>query len=410
MFLWRNYLLIIIKYPPNPFLWTLAIFFSAGQRLILTIWQEKAASPLHILHGGFPIGSFIIPLIANPFLAIPKRHHHMDNRSYENSSFSMMQMTDSLTPKQTAVMMNNTEFGNGTNIPQNGTSGRIEYLRESRIEYPYLIAAVITVALSVVFFIYHFRERRKMASDVHEKSLKTKRQPKMSFKRMFNPATCADGRLCYGLQIFTGLVIYFFNLLGAERIGGKFIRAFSIEQLDFSVSDGSYLNMAFWISHAVGRVTGFLVARWIPIRVLILIETGGLLLTIIFMNIFAYRNTLALWILTQPFGFFLGPIFPSGIGWGDYHIQLTGMGITIILLGASCGGVAYLKLTGFLFENYGPRAYLYQLLGIGIAAFSLAIILDLIGSQHGHRFAKKAEKDQDDEIRVDKILLQDGVN
>ena len=352
---------------------------------------------MHILHGGFPIGSFIIPIIANPFLAVPKRHHHMDNTSYENSSLSLSTEDNSRLQMQTREMFNSTDFGNGTSIQQNGG---IEYLRESRIEYPYLIAAVITAALSVAFFVYHFLEIRKKPNDDNRKWLKSKRQPKMSIKKMFNPATCADGRLCYGLQIFTALVIYFFNLLGAERIAGKFIRAFSIEQLDFSVSAGSYLNMAFWISHAVGRVTGFIVARWIPIRVLILIETAGFLLTIIFMNIFAHQHTLALWILTQPLGFFLGPIYPSGIGWGDNHVQLTGMGITIIVLGASCGGVAYLKLTGFLFENYGPRSYLYHLLGVGIAAFSLAIILDLIGSQHGNRFTAKGERnrpeDQDD--------------
>ena len=382
------------------------IFFSAGQRLILIIWKEKAASPLHILHGGFPIGSFIIPLIANPFLAIPKRGRPVRvNSTISNASDSNLDMKHSLEFK-------NMGHGNNTlDVHQNHTAHGIEYLRESRIEYPYLIAAVITIALSVVFFVYHFTEIKKMK--YYSKTAMSKRPQKMSFKKMFNPATCADGRLFYGLQIFTGLVIYFFNLLGAERIGGKFIRAFSIEQLDFSVSDGSYLNMAFWISHAVGRVSGFIAARWIPIRILILIETGGFLTTIIFMNIFAYRNTLALWILTQPFGFFLGPIFPSGIGWGDYHIELTGMGITIILLGASCGGVAYLKLTGFLFENYGPRSYLYHLLGIGIAAFSLAIILDLIGSQHGHRFADKKEDktvESNEEINADKILLQSTAN
>ena len=269
--------------------------------------------------------------------------------------------------------------------------------------------------MSVVFFVYHFKSKKARKRDDFSKTVKRVEQKKISFKKMFNPASCANGRLFYGLQIFTGLVIYFFNLLGVERIGGKFIRAFSIEQLEFSVDNGSYLNMSFWISHAVGRVFGFIAARWIPIRILILIETGGQLLTIIFMNIFAYKSTLALWILTQPFGFFVGPIFPSGIGWGDYHIELSGMGITIILLGASCGGVAYLKLTGHLFENYSPRAYLYHLLGAAIFAFCLAIILDLIGSQHGHRFAEQCDRkkndklDDEEEIQVDKILLQDHV-
>ena len=378
-------------------------FFSAGQKLILVIWKERAASPLHILHGGYPIGSFIIPLIANPFLAVPKR-----GRPNINENFSSLDTTNNSTILENLMLEADT-YKNGTGIAE-GKGLPIEYLRESRIEYAYLIAAIITCAMSVVFFVYHFKSLKKQGRNSRKRTIQDTRQ-KMSFKKMFNPASCANGRLFYGLQIFIVLILYFFNLLGVERIGGKFIRAFSIEQLEFSVDNGSYLNMAFWISHAVGRVVGFIVARWIPIRILILIETGGQLLTIIFMNIFAYRSTLALWILTQPFGFFVGPIFPSGIGWGDYHIELSGMGITIILLGASCGGVAYLKLTGYLFENYGPRAYLYHLLGAAVVAFGLAIIMDLIGSQHGNRFAEKKDKQKngfetDDEIQVDTVLLQ----
>ena len=293
---------------------------------------------------------------------------------------------------------NETDFSKGMD---GAKAGAVEYLKESRIEYPYLIAAIITSSMSVVFFFYHFKTVKSQRSEDSSKKVKAMEQKTLSFKKMFNPAECANGRLFYGLQIFTGLVVYFFNLLGVERIGGKFIRAFSIEQLEFSVDNGSYLNMSFWISHAVGRVSGFIAARWIPIRILILIETGGQLLTIIFMNIFAYKSALALWILTQPFGFFVGPIFPSGIGWGDYHIELSGVGITIILLGASCGGVAYLKLTGYLFEHHGPRTYLYHLGGAAIFAFCLAIILDLIGSQHGHRFAENDKIEEDNkEIEI----------
>lgn len=35
------------------------------------MWKEKAASPLHIQHLGFGVGSFIVPHIAQPFLGRP---------------------------------------------------------------------------------------------------------------------------------------------------------------------------------------------------------------------------------------------------------------------------------------------------------------------------------------------------
>lgn len=371
---------------------------SAGQKLILLLWKEKAASPLHILHGGFGIGSFIIPLIANPFLAVPVRPVQRGN----TSNVSMEATDSSFSFESTIIPLGvYPNVSNGSfDMEKDNEGGRVLYLRESRIEFAYLISAVITLALSVVFYGYQIKGYKFGQEDSDRLASQSKRS---SFfkrcKRMVNPATCAKGKFLYGAEIFIVLFIYFFNITGGERILGKFIRAYSIEQLGFSVDDGSYINTAFWISFAVGRITGFITARYIPIRILILIETGGVFVCSVLLCIFAGNNATALWVLVQPLALFHAPCFPSGIGWGDFHVEMTGMAITFLLLGGSLGGVAYLKLTGYLFETYGPRAFLYHVLGYGIACFALAILLDVIGAQFGSRFeVEKVSKQLDQEL------------
>lgn len=370
----------------------------AGQKLILLLWEKKAASPLHILHGGFGIGSFIIPLISNPFLAVPMPPGNVT--SVPNSTVDILTLPEqnsyNLT-SSTSIIPVNKSF----NFENEKKVNSIMYIKESRIEFPYLISGLLTLALSTVFYVYQAKGYKFTRTD-QNKGCNGNRSTTFvkRCKTLINPATCARGRLLYGIEIFAVLFIYYFNILGGERILGKFIRAYSIEQLGFSVRDGSYINTTFWISFAIGRITGFFTARYIPIRILILIETGGVFVCSVLLCIFAGDNATALWVLVQPLALFHAPCFPSGIGWGDFHVEMTGLAITFVLLGGSIGGVAYLKLTGYLFETYGAHAFLYHVLGYGIACFTLAILLDIIGSQYGSRFEskKKSEKQLDQEL------------
>ena len=338
------------------------------------------------MHGGFGVGSFIIPLIANPFLAIPARKD--DDNSTNTGSQTTQQYFGTISSSQTDV----------TTPALFSTADEDQFLRPSRIEYAYLISAIITAALSVVFYTYHVagvisnKDKDKNDANVTPMEVETENGNKsLALKQMFNPATCAGGNVVYGIQIFALLFLYMFNCFGGERVAGKFVRAFSIDKLGFSTDDGSYINTTYWISLSVGRFVGFIAARWISIRKLILIETSGVLVTAICMVIFCGNSSTALWVLTQPMGFFTGPIIPSAVAWGNYHVQMTGVAITVILLGGSVGGVVYMKLIGYLYDKYGPSLFLYILLGFGIATFVLSIILDIVGTLHGGRFFQNVD-------------------
>jgi fucose permease len=110
----------------------------------------------------------------------------------------------------------------------------------------------------------------------------------------------------------------------------------------------SLINTTFWICFALGRLTGLFTGRFVPIRILILIEVSGALVTSILLDIFARDSDVALWVLTCPMGFFISPLFPSGIGWGDFHVEFTGFAITFALMGGALGGVSYLWVIGIL--------------------------------------------------------------
>ncbi|KAK3108940.1 hypothetical protein FSP39_019298 [Pinctada imbricata] len=338
----------------------------AGQKLILELWREKASSPMHALHFGFGIGSFIVPLIANPFLAVPD---YINLQNTTNASL-IKDITTTTLPDLTTIV----------------------YVKESRIEWPFLIVGVIAVAESLLFHYYQFfgKDSRNPEIINVEKQSKAK-----SLKEIIDPATCASGNRFYGLSLFFLLFLYFFQATGGERIYGKFIRAFAIDHFGMDGDEASLLNTEFWISFSAGRFLGFILAICIPIRILIVLECTGGLISAVLLNIFARDNSLALWILTVPMGIFIAPCFPSGVGWGDYHVKMTGFGITFLLLGGALGGVAYMWVIGHFYDSNGPLTLFYMLIAYSVPLCLFAFLLNIISCGKGNRF-----KEEENELEV----------
>ncbi|XP_060573638.1 sodium-dependent glucose transporter 1A-like [Ruditapes philippinarum] len=358
----------------------------AGQRLILKLWQEKAATPMILLHSGYGFGSFIIPLYANPFLAVKQE-------GQINSAFQHSNSTYLTTPSELVLNTTLTKYAKG-----------------SRIEYTYAISAILVALHSLSFYVYQVREHRYQVGktgteEAQSPTLKKNIDPDRSFLQMINPGTCAGGRMWYGVQVFALLFICFANANGGERLLGGFIRSFSVDQLGFSNSDASFINTTFWISFAVGRISFSIAAKWITVRILVLIQTGGLTITSILLAIFAKDNSTSYWVLVQCLGLFEAPLWPTFVAWTDYHLELTGMGMMVILLGGSVGGIGHQSLIGYLYEHFGPQMFLYQLLGYAILAFLLAVFLDIIGAQHGSRFSWDNAVEM---VRADQVLLDNA--
>ena len=368
---------------------TFNVTFAAGQKQIYNLWQERSAPPMHILHGGYGVGSFLIPLIANPFLAVPKMTEYNSTGHNDSITVGGVHEISELNASR----------------PEN-----TEYLKVSKIEYAYMIPSLITVGMSIVFYYYQFCDNLTRSVPKRQGQLtnaKTASRHAMKFKEIINPASCTNGRFFYGLQIFTLLFFFYFTCTGGERISGTFIRAFAIDYYDFSVDDGSYINTTFWISFSVGRFAGFFIASWVSIRIMTCIEDGGVLLSAICMMLFSGGTSMALWILILPLGFFIGPLYPSGMGWANYHVQMTGFGITILTIGESFGTLTYLKLLGYLYDNYGPKTYLYTLVGYGGALVLVVVLLNVTGYRHGGRFSKSSVEME--EPASDKLMLENAV-
>ncbi|XP_071146032.1 sodium-dependent glucose transporter 1B-like [Mytilus edulis] len=335
----------------------------AGQTILIGIWKEKATGPLHVLHFGYGIGAIIVPLILNPFLAV------LSPDSTNETSFigQVLNITD-----QHIRMKHDNET-----ISQ--------YLKVSRIKTGYLIVAIIVASVATVFIFYQFCYRQ-----ITHVSIKTVRG-KIKIKELtkfIDPKKCTGGNRLYSVQIMGLLFFYFFNTIGGEIIIKTFLRSYSIDKLNFSGDDGSILNTAFAISYTLSRLAGLITSRYIPVRILVVLESFGLLVTTVLLEIFARHSKQALWILSIFLGMFVSPLYPSGMGWGNFFINLTGTAIAFIVTSSAFGAMVYGWLLGYLYQNYGYEMFLHQTLVCGVMLFLCTILMAVVTHSSKGRYNK----------------------
>ena len=341
----------------------LSLLIAAGQRILLEMWREKAASPMHAIHMGFGIGALSAPLIANPFLAV-------------------LQFTDQ-----------NTTSTESTLVPISYGSETYYVVEESRVHLAYVTIGVISFVLSLPFFVYPVvncikqHQNKNEYYNVEDIGGREDVSPR-TLKQLLNPATYADGSFKYGLFVCIWILLYFINLVGGEQLFGNFIRTFSVDQLKFSRNEASFLDTAFWGSFTVGRFLGAVLAHCINIKILFPVDVIINLIAVTFLDIFSTNSHMALWIFTALVGATIAPLYPAAMSYTNTQIQVGGIVITIVVFATGAGDFLYVWLAGHLYDTYGPRTVLYAIQTSAISVFLLAVIFSICGHFHGNRFDK----------------------
>ncbi|KAH3729322.1 sodium-dependent glucose transporter 1B-like isoform X1 [Dreissena polymorpha] len=325
--------------------WLWVMFFSvgtaaglinvAGQRMLIELWRDESASPMHAMHMGFGIGALLAPIIINPFLAV------LEYGSVNASS-------------------------NDVTLP----GGRdFIVIKESRVNLAFVTIGLCSATLALPVFLYPFvkcfRRYKNKYNNMDEPEESTVALAQNGIvKRLLvilNPATYANGNFKLGLTVFVFIIVLYINLVGGEQLFGNFVRTFSVDELRFARNEASYLDTVYWGSFTIGRLTGSVLAHFISMRKLFLIDLFMNLLAVTFADIFAARGKNFLWAFTAIVGFFIAPLFPAGIAYINTHIEVGGMVLTLVVFATGFGQLLYVWIEGLLYEAYGPRTILYAM-------------------------------------------------
>ena len=340
--------------------------------LCLRLWGKSAAAPVHALHFGFGIGALIAPQLARPFIS-----HHQN------------------------PMTSNSSASNSSNI----TNEEYEGLR-SNVIIPYTISALLTAFFFLAFVVFYIFDRHLESRSGEQKKIDLSHDAKIPTKKsqtysIFSPASCTNGDTVFGILFFTLVFLFYMNVVGGERAFGKFLFSYAVSDIhNFSTDKATVLNTVFWTCFTSGRGVAILAARWISPRLLLCVEISANLACGIVLLAAGHQSSLLLWIFTGLFGFFLSPVFPAGLSWINQHVKMTGVAVGFVFTGSAIGGMVYQWLTGYLFEYYGTRSFMYVVFGYAVCISAVYVAMLLATRGRKNRFHESDEELQPTELSV----------
>jgi FHS family Na+ dependent glucose MFS transporter 1 len=166
-------------------------------------------------------------------------------------------------------------------------------------------------------------------------------------------------------------VAFLFLAVGAEGTFGGWIYTYASRQGLADADKAFYLNSVFWLSLALGRLSGTLLARRLASRLLVVAGLAGCLASAAALLAWP-SSAAAAWTGTAAFGFFIGPLVANMITLAGEALPVSGQVTGLFVVGFSLGGIILPWLVGQLFEPIGPwvlPTVLLAALGLAGACF-----------------------------------------
>ncbi|CAH1798355.1 unnamed protein product [Owenia fusiformis] len=326
-----------------------------GNAMMIALWGKHTPSPMHSMHFGWRTGAFLAPTIAYPFLSgrieVPMLINSTANSGTLNTTYTM---------------------------PTNGT-GFI--LTESEIIYPYLITGVLGLLASLAYLVFFIGPRPpgiKYTNTAKSRQL----------KKFLSPASCAGGNMSFGVLMMICLTSYYFFV---EQLGNVFVSfqtAVATKNLNMTEQEAALVNSASTGTGIGAHFLMILLAKCIPMPLLIFGEMHGILAVSAAAIFIVLNDVQGFWILSCAFRFFSAALWAGGMAWSENYIDITGAAIMLWDIGAGVGGVLFNYLGGYLLTNHGASAILWLDFGGAVTMCALLYVTQVVMSHHGHKYRK----------------------
>ncbi|XP_078660090.1 sodium-dependent glucose transporter 1A-like [Branchiostoma floridae x Branchiostoma belcheri] len=371
---------------------------TAGTVTVLQLWGDNSAPALHIIHMGYPFIAILVPFMAQPFLS-----------------------------RRPEV--------NGTATPPPLTVE--EAWRTSRIEQAYLIPTFVSAAVCVIFLAFHFYFSPKYQPDLSRPDFlacfkpKKKQQPDpdstatdppdpdstdpdrdleqrffscwssklcRSFKELFSPDRCVKGEPVLGSFYVVLLFLFYLTYLAGEASLFEYLFAYSVESGLFDKDGATLVYSCFWAFFLIGRGFGAFGSHWVPLGLLIGLSIFLLQIVGIEYSVWGVNDSTVFWVLTCAAGFCCGPNFPACSSWANHYLNVTGVIVVVMFVGASFGGMIGTYATGYFFEYAGIDSMFHGYIGyVAITILVFSTMQFSVSVLFKDRMQRAAEQDQEEE-------------
>ena len=310
-----------------------------------------------MLHTCFTLGTSIAPLVTAPFLS----ENDENNTAVPGGAH---QHNDELTSQDL----------------QQDSNSSMTHVTSSHIRIPYGLFGLWSVLFGVIFFAFFWRGSYYTA-------VQTKK--KMTLRQMLNPASCANGKVCFGIYFVISLLLLYIFVNGRDRSLPVFLFAIANKGMGMSKTVSALLLTTYNFIGAASRGLCAVVSKYVRIQIVLFVEVIVGLMLQMYLAFYGLHSDASLWTLTCLLVFFTAPTYPTVMAWADRYIEVTGAVVAMIDIGIGLGGFTALFITGNLFQNHGSQAVLTFALILAVLVTAVYLPLQLIAWRNGDRHANK---------------------
>ena len=341
--------------------------------MVMHLWGEKAAAPMHSLHFGFGLGAAISPQVVGPFLK-PRNQNTTRRRNVEGQLLDL------------DLFSSNTTEGTPAGP-------------KSRIEFAYMIAGIVAFSIALLWLFIYIKGPPK--------DFPRREGTKKITRHMFSPSSCARGDILLGSLILLALFVYFIQAVGGEKAFGRFIFTFLVEsRLGFDNEEAVNLNSLFWLSFTLGRLSGIPISHFASTPVMIAVQSIGVVISSIVLAAAVFQSKVIIWVFSVPLGYFIAQVFPSGMAWSNIYLDMNSVAVMVLFLGGSAGGALYQYLPGFLIRNFGQETFMYVMVVYSVGLLIIFIIMQILARIFNRRNPVQDVLEED----VPEIITMKSIN
>ncbi len=312
---------------------------------VLHMWGVHAAAPMHSLHFAFGVGALSAPQVARFFVG-ESQDPDEDQPEVKNPEVTEAEVDQVLSGLK--MPGDDTGFLAGVWMNTSGTPGIVD---DSSIEWSFLIVGATTAVFAAIYVIFHFYGFPRGFPE---------RVPTRLNLSMCSFSGCGRGSTVRGAFYLVLLFFLFFNTVGGELAYATFIYSFATDKEDpLSTGDAANLNTVFFACFTGGRGLGVLVSKFISTDTMLLLDVLLYVASSVILLLWGYDDVTVLWVFTGMTGLFISVLYPAGMAWANKYLDVNGMLVMVLVVGANIGVLCYKYSTGALFDSKGPESLLY---------------------------------------------------
>lgn len=331
--------------------------FPGAHVWIINLWPDNPGPALHLFHLSFGAGSFVAPLIAEPFLS-----------------------TNATTSNNGSSRFSQALFKNESFLSSSPNHFIAKLTNASRVQIVYGIVSAFYLALVISMVALYCIDGTDFKPQKSNTTDSTASQRELKQVALFRRITL--------LLLAAYICVY----VAVECTSGQMLTAYAVKgRLHFTKSSASRLTAVYFLCFTISRIVAAVASIRVTSFWMLVISHTILIFSTSVLFVRGSSSDIVLWSCSALLGFGLGPIYAAAVAWTVSYINITNKMMSLIIIMALVGGLSPPLLVG-QFLDYYPEAFLYVCF-VSVAFCSIMFIVMTLSLRRRPMFQPESEKD-----------------